>query len=378
MRIHWILPALICLFSCSTARKTTHSPVPGQLKYIGQYIVPHNMLYNGTIVGGLSGIDYDAQRQQYYLICDDRSALNPARFYTAKIHFTPTQLDSIQFIGVTTLRQTNGQPFPSSKVNPLMAPDPEAMRLNKKTGLLVWSSEGARIVNEKDTILHDPAIYEINMDGTILDSFAIPSLFRMQAAEKGARRNGTFEGLGFTPDNRYLYVSLEEPLYEDGPRADLVDNNAYIRIIKFDANTRQPIAQYGYKLDPVAHPAIPPASFKTNGISDILVLSDHQLLTLERSFSTGVKNCTIRLYLTNLEHATDVSKVNSLKTEKQFVPAQKRLLFNFDSLGKYIDNIEGVTFGPTLPNGHRTLIFVADNNFSDKEESQFFLFEVIP
>lgn len=380
MRIYWILPAILCIISCSVTRKTTQqqTTIPAQLRYIGQYIVPHNMPYQGTLVGGLSGIDYDEKQQQYYLICDDRSERNPARYYTAQLHFSATHFDSVQFTAVTTLRQSNGQPFPSNKINPMLAPDPEAMRLNPKTGALVWSSEGERIVNEKDTILHNPAVYEINKTGAISDSFALPPIFRMQASPKGSRRNGTFEGLGFTPGARYLYVSLEEPLYEDGPRAGLTDNNAFIRIIKFDAVTRQPVSQYAYKLEPVAQPATPPDGFKINGISDILVLSDHQLLTLERSFSTGAKNCTIRLFLTNLEKATDISQFTALQTRTDFTPAGKTLLFNFDSLDKYIDNIEGVTFGPFLPNGHRTMIFVADNNFSDKEESQFFLFEVIP
>ena len=48
-----------------------------------------------------------------------------------------------------------------------------------------------------------------------------------------------------------------------------------------------------------------------------------------------------------------------------------------DSLGIYTDNIEGVTFGPRLANGHKTLVFVADNNFSPLEKAQLLLFEVI-
>ena len=47
-----------------------------------------------------------------------------------------------------------------------------------------------------------------------------------------------------------------------------------------------------------------------------------------------------------------------------------------DSLGFYIDNIEGVTFGPNLPDGHRTLLFVSDNNFSLLQKTQFLLFEI--
>ena len=49
-----------------------------------------------------------------------------------------------------------------------------------------------------------------------------------------------------------------------------------------------------------------------------------------------------------------------------------------DSLGIYVDNVEGATFGPTLSNGHKTLILVADNNFDKLEKTQFFVFEVIP
>ncbi|MEP7252098.1 MAG: hypothetical protein ABI683_06950 [Ginsengibacter sp.] len=38
--------------------------------------------------------------------------------------------------------------------------------------------------------------------------------------------------------------------------------------------------------------------------------------------------------------------------------------------------MEGVCFGPTLSNGHRTLIFVSDNNFVAAQKTQFLLFEI--
>ncbi|MGF6926575.1 hypothetical protein QFZ48_002075 [Chitinophaga sp. W2I13] len=373
-----ILPVLAGIFSCNTTRKAaTAANTIGQLKFIGEYIVPYNLPFNGTVTGGLSGIDYAPSSGQYYLICDDRSALNPARFYTARLYFSDKSFDSIKFTGVTPLLQPNGQPYPDTKTNPSLTPDPEAMRYNSKKQRLVWSSEGERIVNEKDTILTNPGIYEIRMNGQYLDSFALPSQFRMQATENGPRRNGVFEGLGFTPGYKYLYVSLEEPRYEDGPRAE-VGQGAYTRILKFDNNTRQPVAQYAYKLEPVAFPAIPENAFKVNGISDIMVLDNNKILTIERSFSSGVKDCTIKVFITDLSNATDISGINSLQADTRFKPAAKTLLLDFVHLGKYIDNIEGVTYGPVLPNGHRSLVFVADNNFSDKEENQFFLFEVIP
>ena len=47
-----------------------------------------------------------------------------------------------------------------------------------------------------------------------------------------------------------------------------------------------------------------------------------------------------------------------------------------NDLGIYTDNIEGLTFGPQLANGNRSLLFVSDNNFSSTQKTQVFLFEV--
>jgi len=57
---------------------------------------------------------------------------------------------------------------------------------------------------------------------------------------------------------------------------------------------------------------------------------------------------------------------------------KKKLLLNMDDLKIYTDNIEGVTFGPTLSNGHRSLIFVSDNNFASFQKTQLLLFEILP
>ena len=46
-------------------------------------------------------------------------------------------------------------------------------------------------------------------------------------------------------------------------------------------------------------------------------------------------------------------------------------MFAFDDLEIPIDNIEGMTFGPNLPDGRRTLVIVSDNNFSAGQFTQF-------
>jgi hypothetical protein len=354
------------------------APSFGQLRLISEYDVPHKFQYKGTTIGGLSGIDYDSTKGLYYMICDDRSAINPARYYTAKIYFNEKQIDSVVFVNVTTLLQPNGKPYPNSKQDPVNTPDPEGIRYNPVSGQMIWTSEGERIVKGKDTVLENPAITVISPEGQYIDSFPLPWNLRMNATEKGPRQNGVLEGLSFAKNFTRLYVNVEEPLYEDGPRAGLVDNDPWIRIYQFDVATKKNTAQYAYKLDPIAYPAIPADAFKINGIPDILYAGDNRLIVLERSFSTGRMPCTIKIFLADLNNAGDISGNPSLKKLPPAEPVVKKLLLNMDDLGIYIDNVEGITFGPKLPNGNQTLLLVSDDNFAETKKTQFFLFELIP
>jgi hypothetical protein len=374
-----LFPVLLIIFSfsCTTVKKATQTTADIRgLRFLSQYDLPFNLSYNNTIVGGLSGIDYDAKNNLYYLISDDRSDRNPARFYTAKIFFSEKKIDSISFTGVKYMLRVDGQAYPNNKQDARQTPDPEAIRFNPVSGMLAWSSEGERIVTDRDTVLGNPSIVLIRPGGGYIDSFILPGNLFMHATEKGPRRNGVLEGMTFADNYKTLFVNVEEPLYEDGPRAEVTEGNAFIRMYRFDVQTRKNTAQYAYKLSPVAYHAVPGSAFKINGVPEILSLGNNKLLVIERSFSTGRIPCTIKVFITDLNGATDISNMQ-LNNNNGFVPAAKKLLLNMDDLGIYTDNIEGVTFGPRLPNGHKTLLFIADNNFNPLEKAQVLLFEVI-
>lgn len=365
------------LYSCTATKKTIQANVNiGSLKYLDSYEIPFNLKYKNTTVGGLSGIDYDAKNDWYYMISDDRSDKNPARFYKSKIFISQRGIDSLAFIDVENMLQPDGKIYPNNLQDRFKVPDPEAIRYNPKKNFLVWSSEGERIVKANDTVMINPSVIMMRPDGKYVDSFALPENMKMNATEKGPRRNGVFEGMTFADNYKTLYANVEEPLYEDGPRADVMDNDAFIRIIKFDVKDKKSTAQYAYKLAPVAFAAKPENEFKINGVPDILSLGNDKLLVIERSFSTGRLPCTIRVFIADLNDATDISMI-TLKDNHSFKAAKKTLLLNMDDLGIYTDNIEGVTFGPLLPNGHKTLLFIADNNFTIAEKAQVLLFEVI-
>lgn len=373
--IFYLIFITAVFYSCSVTRTATEPVSINRLMLIGSYEIPFNYQFKGTTVGGLSGIDYDAANKVYYIISDDRSDINPSRFYTAKINFTSSGIDTVIFEKVTTLTGKDGKPFSSSKIDRAHAADPEAIRYNARKKNLVWTSEGEKFVRT-DTTLKDPSINIMNKEGKYLDTFSLPPRMKMFATERGLRQNSVFEGLAFDDNFKSLYVNIEEPMYQDGPRARLRDEDAYIRITKYKVKTRRPVSQYAYRLEPVAHPAIPATGFMINGVSDILSLGNNRLLVIERSYSTGVKPSTIRVFIADLSNATDISGLVSLREQSFKYPVSKKLLINMDTLGIYTDNMEGVTFGPDLPNGHKTLIFVSDNNFSAVQKMQFLLFEI--
>jgi hypothetical protein len=378
MRLIFFSLILPCLFlsACKTLKEPGTASTGMHLKLIGKYELPHNLQFKNTTIGGLSGIDHDAKKDIYYLVSDDRSAINPARFYTARIIFNERGIDTVQFLTVNYMLQKDGKVYPGSKQDATHTPDPEAMRFDPKTNSLLWSSEGERLIRKDTVILEDPTLIRINREGELLDSLSLPPNMHMTREEKGPRQNGVFEGLSFADNYKKLFVSVEEPLYEDGPRAGLYDSTGLIRIIQYDLKQKRPVKQYAYRIEPVAYPALPAGAFKINGVPDILYAGKDKLLVIERSFSTGRKPCSIKVFLADLSKATDIQAVNSLIARDDWKPAAKTLLLDMDSLGIYTDNIEGVCFGPRLPNGHQTLIFVADDNFSADEVTQFFVFEL--
>lgn len=371
----FLLAALAAICPKASIAQAT---VPSGLKLLGKYTVPYNMAYAGTTVGGLSGIDYDPKTNRYYLISDDRSTVNPARFYTAVINISPTGIDTVAFTKVTTFKQSNGTVYPNSKQDAAHTPDPEAIRYNPMAQHLVWSSEGERILKKGDTLLENPTVTIADTNGQLIDTLPLPPQLRMQANEYGPRQNGVFEGLAYADHYKTLFVSVEEPLYQDGPRAGIKDTTAWVRILSYNLPSKHLEAQYAYKLDPVAYPPITTGAFMINGVADILYAGNGQLLVMERSFSTGRMACTIRIYVTDVGKAQNIADVPSLRQTPPVKPLEKHLLLNLDALGIYIDNVEGMTFGPTLPNGHKTLLMVADNNFLPIQQSQFLLFEVVP
>jgi hypothetical protein len=90
---------------------------------------------------------------------------------------------------------------------------------------------------------------------------------------------------------------------------------------------------------------------------------------VERSFVPAFGN-TIRVYEIDVRGASNVLHKDSL-AGAYYEPVRKRLVLDLATLGvDKIDNIEGVSWGPRLRTGERTLVFVSDDNYNPTQIQQ--------
>lgn len=334
------------------------APDSGQaVRLLGEQVVPNDLVFQHTAVGGLSGIDFDSRTGDYVLISDDRSERDPARFYTARIPVDENGIGPVTFTGTRPLLTAAGAPYGPKSV------DPEEIRVDPWTGDYYWTQEGERT----DTVLADPSVRVTRPDGTFAAELPIPNNERMQP-NSGPRQNLALEGATFTAGGSLFVTSVEGPLLQDGPLATTTAGATSRLTVQ--ARSGQLLAQYAYPMEPVFAESRPQPDLGMNGIASILAVDPvdpAKILVLERSFVFGVGN-KIRIYEADLSAATNVLDAPLGNAR----PVSKRLLVDLADVGlHHLDNVEGMTWGPRLPSGERTLILVSDNNFADNQITQF-------
>jgi hypothetical protein len=187
----------------------------------------------------------------------------------------------------------------------------------------------------------------------------------------GPPQNLALEGLTFAALGSLVASSVEGPLLQDGP-VPTVERGALSRIT-LQSRFGPILAQYAYPQEKIFATPVPPTAFSTTGVSSLLAVDQvdpTKFLVMERAFVTGVGN-KIRIYEIDTKGATNVAKLSTL-SGAEVKPVKKRLLVDLADLPlSTIDNVEGMTWGPRLPNGERTLVLVSDNNFAATQVTQF-------
>jgi hypothetical protein len=339
------------------------------LEYLAHVDLPHEMSFQKTKIGGLSGLFFEAGEGtsgELYSVSDDRGGINEPRFYKFKVGFVKGKLsvtpESVQFIH-------------NKKANLL---DMEALAPLPWGNFLV-SSEGDN--NKKPRVM--PEMMDIKKDGTWVRNFPIPDKFLPELTgeqTKGIRNNTAFEGLTSWEPKNLIWAWTEGPLLQDAN-----GDSGPIRILQYEmpeAWVIKPGKEYLYL--PESGQTLKQEIIMGAKVSEALAISETDFLVLERTVRLGVKSIGFRcqIYLAHLKGAQDVSALPSLKGRdlSKLKSITKELVLDLDtvkdSLGGSVDNFEGMSFGPMV-DGKKTILLVSDDNFKRIQKTQFVLLKLI-
>jgi hypothetical protein len=349
------------------------------LDFLGDYQLPKTK-YKDTPVGGLSALTYDRQRNKFYALSDDRSAFAPARFYTLGLSVKPTdaeeiRLDKVDIEGVTFLADENGNTFAQGTL------DSEGIALSPRKSVYI-SSEGVPSSGLA------PFIREFDLaTGKQKQSLLIPDRYlpndntkEEEPSPRGIQENRGFEALTLEPgslaaasgDPFRLFTATESALFQDSLPPESKEPTR-IRLMQYlIGSIARPmvVAEHVYLLDPA-----PPGAIE-NGLTELITVdTGGHFLSLERTY--GLFGLNAKIYQIATSAATDTSGIVTLKGDiSRIKPVKKKLLLDLSTLGIYLDNLEGMSLGPRLPDGSRSLVLMSDDNFSDTQLTQFLLFRL--
>ena len=344
------------------------------LEFVDQYEIPKTS-YQDTVVGGLSAIAYDREQDLFYVLSDDRGRRSPARFYRFKLELKQTDAAQIKIASfepknVTLLLDESGKQYPQGAI------DPEGLTISPRNTIFI-SSEG----NPTQDIA--PFLAEFAPEtGKKLSNLRLPQRFLADESSEpsepqGIQENLAFESLtinriGLPKDPFRLFTATESALLQDESFEG--EEQARVRFLHYVINpVGKPVllAEHLYLLEPA------PVEVISNGLTELLALQkEGYFLSLERTY--GFTGAGAKIFQVVIGNATDTSNIVSLRGNiSQVQPLRKELLFDLQELGIYLDNFEGMTIGPRLPDGSNSLLLISDDNFNDEQISQLFLFRLV-
>jgi 3-phytase/alkaline phosphatase D len=347
------------------------------LTLVGQFSFPVNIRYPpilGLPFGGISGLTSHNEGHELYGISDAQTG---GRIY--KFELTPPESDPgsmrVQLTRTFALAMSPGDD----------RPDHEGLTLLPDLNFAV-SAEGTTRVPRLP-----PSVNIYGRHGEFIRRLVIPEKFIPEPTgeqTRGARGNAGFESLTLTPNGTRLFTAAETALIQDGDPATF-DAGARTRILEFVARrqTYEPAREFAYDLEPIVATDFKPKS-EFNGLVDMAALSDTTLLTLERAFveDGGTESrsiATIRIFKIDISGATNIASLDSTKGHAEIVPVKKTLVLDLakvrnlsPDLAPHLDNFEGMTFGPRLPDGRASLLIVSDDNFRATQRTWFLMFAI--
>jgi hypothetical protein len=383
------------------------APAEAQVQFLGKGEIPGNATDQSGLtglleddvtprnqVGGLGSALAYTGLGDFYIATPDRGPADGAttyedRVYLLRISVRPSLVNPGQFVvspqvlATRLLRNEKGQKLIGSFAAFDATNSPASRRFDPE-GVRVAGCGGNFWVSDE----YGPFLYEFGPDGKRRRSVDLPNKFLIDFPSSdpnaelgknafGRQANRGMEGLGISPDGTKLYGLMQSPLIQDGglgPTLNRVGTNA--RLLEVDVATGAH-REFLYVLESAS-----------NGLSEILAVNDHQFLVLERDGRVGAAAQFKKVFLIDIADATDIRSLKQLPSTvplpADVVPVTKSLLLDmldpaFGLAGAtFPEKIEGLAFGPDLPDGRHLLVISHDNDFMAAQSSKFFAFAVAP
>ena len=358
------------------------------LDFINEYQLPKQKFEN-TPIGGLSGLAYDRRDDTFYAISDDRSEFAPARFYALKLKFNQQinsqeaqpKLENVEVIGVNFLKDKTGNTYPKGEV------DTEGIALTGDRTVLI-SSEGVTsraippFIDEFDLLsgrwlrnLPIPSRYLFEPEKNDLKNNPKNDFKEVKQEPQGVRDNLGFESLAIIRDSigdpYRVFTITESALAQDAQPDDQQPSESRFLHYLVGGNIAPLIvAEHRYPVELLTPPTT------QIGVNELVAIDrGGHFLTLERSYG-ATSGFSAKIWQIATGAATDTSSIKSFRTSPNVRSIRKKLVLDLATLGIKLDNLEGMAIGPRLADGSQSLILVSDDNFSDKQFTQFLLFRL--
>lgn len=340
----------------------------------------------GSRLGFFSDIYYDPNRNEWWGLADRGPGGGTLSYDTRVERFTidvnPNSGAISNFLVAQTVKFTDPNGLLGAGPGTLngIAPNPTNIlgRAFDPEGFVINPTNGKFLVSDE----YGPSLYEFNRDGTlnrVLQTPAnliprnsgtgTPNFAGDTGNDAGKRTNRGFEGLAITPDGKYAYAMLQSAMLDEGG-----GDGVYDRIVKFDLETGQAVAQYAYKMDTAG---------QGRGISALVALNDHEFLVLERNnrgvgVDSNLSPPDKKVYEIDLTGATDVTNLDltddGTTLKPSITPVSKSLFVNLTGTLPELDNMlpekmEGLAIGPLLADGQYLILTGTDNDFSVTQDN---------
>jgi hypothetical protein len=312
-------------------------------RVLGEVPIPGGITANGATFGGLSGVDYDAVDNTWRVISDDRSDHGPARFYSLSLGVSTSWVTASVQPAMVPLLRKDGTAYPPSATAGTDTVAPQAIRYDAATKNVFWAEAG----ENTPTLAVDPSVRESSTTGQFVAQLPVSNRLK-STGTAGIQPGKGLSGLTFSTNDALAVSTVAAPLLQDG--AVVTRITAQSRVLSWNI-----VWQYAYQLDALAG----------NQVVDILAVDTTHYFVLERADGNNV-----RLYEIDVTGATNVAGVRAL-AGATFTPVTKKLVLDFGSLKLCSPAaFSGLSWGPTLSSGERTLVFVSDNGFDRRTNTE--------